>query len=180
MWKKVKLLKMSNFTFFHNVFYAICILKSFNSHISVVVCNFFEFGTVSKWCIREWVNVVGCVKNHTNKRSKYLNHFLAKGDLKVALQILGRKFYKNTKKTSLYSHSLLIFIHKTPVVENHPTTRENRELLRPRSTPTGITVYFYMSISLIYILEIHRRKFQTLRLMKTLWKTITYLLCYGI
>ena len=26
-----------------------------NSHISIVVCNFFEFGMVSKWCIREWV-----------------------------------------------------------------------------------------------------------------------------
>ena len=43
---------MSNFTFLH---YVICILKSFNSHISVVVCSFFEFGKVSKWCIREWV-----------------------------------------------------------------------------------------------------------------------------
>ena len=30
MWKKVKLLNMSNFTFFHNIFYAIHILKSFN------------------------------------------------------------------------------------------------------------------------------------------------------
>ena len=46
--KKVKLLILSNFTFSHNVFYAICILKSFNSHISVVVCSLFEFGTVSK------------------------------------------------------------------------------------------------------------------------------------
>ena len=55
LWKKVKLLKMSNFTFFHNVFYAICILNSFNNHISVVVCSFFEFRTVSKWFIREWV-----------------------------------------------------------------------------------------------------------------------------
>ena len=55
MWKKVKLLKMSNFTFFHNVFYVIFVIKSFNSHISVVVCSFSEFGTVSKWCIREWV-----------------------------------------------------------------------------------------------------------------------------
>ena len=33
MWKKMKLLKMSNFTFFHNVFFAICVLKSFDSHI---------------------------------------------------------------------------------------------------------------------------------------------------
>ena len=50
---------MSNFTFFHNVFYAICILKSFKSHISVVVCSFFEFGTVSKWCFRERVKSLG-------------------------------------------------------------------------------------------------------------------------
>ena len=59
--------------------------------------------------------------------------------LKVALQILGRNFYKNTKKSSLYSQSLLIFIHKTPVVENHSTTKKIRDLLRPRSTPTGNT-----------------------------------------
>ena len=100
--------------------------------------------------------------------------------LKVALQILGRKFYKNTKKSSLYSYSLFIFILKTPVIENHPTTKEIRELILPRLTPTGITVYFYISSSLIYILEIHRRKCQTQRLMKTLWKIVTCLLCYGI
>ena len=35
LWEKVTLLKMSNVTFFHYVFYAICTLKSFNSHISV-------------------------------------------------------------------------------------------------------------------------------------------------
>ena len=51
----MKLLKICNFTFFHNVFYAICILKSFKSHISVVVCSFFEFRMVSNWCIKEWV-----------------------------------------------------------------------------------------------------------------------------
>ena len=51
LWEKVKLLNMSNFTFYHNVFDAICILKSFNSHISAV----FKFGTVSKWCNRQWV-----------------------------------------------------------------------------------------------------------------------------
>ena len=49
---------MSNFTFFHNIFYAICILKSFSSHISVVICSFFEFGTVSKWFTREWVKTL--------------------------------------------------------------------------------------------------------------------------
>ena len=56
LWKKVKLLKMSNFTFYHNVFYSISILKSFNSQISIVVYIFFEFGTVSKRRIREWDN----------------------------------------------------------------------------------------------------------------------------
>ena len=67
----------------------------------------------------------------------------------MALQILARKIDKNTKKSSLYSQSLLIFFHKTPVVENHPTTREIGGLLRPRSTPTVETVCFYMSSSLI-------------------------------
>ena len=81
--------------------------------------------------------------------------------LKVALQITDLKFYKNTKKSSFYSKSRLIIIHKTPVVENNKTTREIRELLQPRLTSTGITVYFYMSSFLIYILEIHRKKFQT-------------------
>ena len=100
--------------------------------------------------------------------------------LKVALQILRQKFYKSTKISFLYSQSLLIFVHKTPEVENRPTTEEIRELLRPRSTPSGIKVYFDMSSSLIYILEINRRKFQTYRLMNTLWKIITCLLCYGI
>ena len=71
--------------------------------------------------------------------------------LKMALQILGRQVYRNTEKSSLYSQSLLIFIHKTPVVKSHPTTREIRDLLLPRSTPTGNTVYFYMS----YILKTH-------------------------
>ena len=98
--------------------------------------------------------------------------------LKVALQILQRKVYKNTKKSSLYSQSLLIFLDKTPVVENHLITREIKDLLWPRSTPTGNTVYFYMSSSFIYILEIH--KAQTYHPMKTLWKIITCLLCYQI
>ena len=44
--------------------------------------------------------------------------------LMVALQIFGRKFYKNTEKSSLYSESLWIFIHKTPVVESYQITRE--------------------------------------------------------
>ena len=44
---------MSNFTFFHIVFSAICIFKFFQNHISVVVCSFFEFETVSKWIIWE-------------------------------------------------------------------------------------------------------------------------------
>ena len=58
--------------------------------------------------------------------------FVMLWNLKVALQILGQKFHKNTEKSSLYSQSLLIFIYKTPVVESHPTIREISDLLRPR------------------------------------------------
>ena len=65
--------KMSNFTFFHNVFYAICILKLFKSHILVVVCSFFKFGTVSKWCIREWVKKDGHPKKE-RKINRLTNH----------------------------------------------------------------------------------------------------------
>ena len=97
--------------------------------------------------------------------------------LKVTLQILGGKFYKNTKKSSLYSQSLLNFIHKTPVVERHPITREIRDLLRPESIPTGNTVYFYRSSTFIYTLKIHRRSFKQ-RSRKIIWKIITCSLCY--
>ena len=46
--------------------------------------------------------------------------------LKMALQILGRKFYKNTEKSYLYSQSLLIFMHKTPVARK--TIRQQKKL----------------------------------------------------
>ena len=72
---------------------------------------------------------------HKTQPSTALNskHFQQheKSDLKVALQILGPKFYQNTKKSSLYSQSLLIFIHRTPAVESHPITRDIRDLLWP-------------------------------------------------
>ena len=41
------------FHLFQDVFNGVLILKSFNSHVSVVLCSFFEFVTVSTWCIRE-------------------------------------------------------------------------------------------------------------------------------
>ena len=63
--------------------------------------------------------------------------------LKVALQILRRKIYKNTKKSSLYTQSLLFFTHKTTEVESHPTICEIRDLLLPRSIPVGTTVHFF-------------------------------------
>ena len=57
---------------------------------------------------------------------------------------------KNTKKSSLYSQSLLTFIPKTPVVENHPTRGEISDSLQTRSTPTGNMVNFYLSSSFAY------------------------------
>ena len=47
---------------------------------------------------------------------------------------LASKILQNTKKSSLYSQSILIIIHKTAVAEGLPITREIRDLLRPRST----------------------------------------------
>ena len=38
----------------------------------------------------------------------------------------------------------MIFIYKTSVVESHPTARKIRDLLQPRSTPTGNMIYFYI------------------------------------
>ena len=126
----------SIFSFSHSVFYSI---KQRNSHFSNVYLSSANALNLVK------SKIFGMVKR-----------------LKVALQILGQNFYKKYEKNHPYTpESLLIFIRKTPVVENHPTTGETRELLRPRLTPTGITVYFYMSSLLIYILDIHRRKFQT-------------------
>ena len=88
-------------------------------------------------------------------------NLLSSNALKVAHQILGRKFYKNTKKSSLYSQSLLNFIHKTLVVKRHLITREEiKDLLWSRSTPMGNTVYFYMSSMFIGTLKIHRRSFK--------------------
>ena len=93
---------MSDSTFFHNVFYTICILKSFNSHISVVICSFFEFGTVSKWCIREWIKsrayslqsyLIICLPNNKNFDMTKLKAF-ADDKLNVAkmmISLLNRK-----------------------------------------------------------------------------------------
>ena len=46
---------LNSFTFFQSFLWN-WYLKSFNAHISVVVCSFFEFWIVSKRCIRECVN----------------------------------------------------------------------------------------------------------------------------
>ena len=69
--ENVKLLKMSNFPFFHNVFYIICTLKSFHSHIPVIVSSFFEFVTVSKSCIRKLVEKKAAFKLQCSG-----NHFI--------------------------------------------------------------------------------------------------------
>ena len=94
-------------------------------------------------------------KHYQNIKKNHLST-----SLKVALQIFRRKFFKSTKKSSLYSQSLFIFIHKTALVKYHLTTREIRDLLWLRSTLTGNTVYFYMSSLFFYILKIHRQSFK--------------------
>ena len=62
---------------------------------------------------------------------------------KVALQIVGLKFYKNAKKSSIYSQSLLICVHKTPVVENHLTTWEINEIYYSPGWHHGETCFIF-------------------------------------
>ena len=45
------------------------------------------------------------------------NIFPPKFTLKGGSSDLGKNFYKNTKRSSLYSQGFLIFIHKTPVAD---------------------------------------------------------------
>ena len=99
---------MSNFTFSHIVFKRLVLQTRKNQglfgkrlkHQNITNCI---FSTMTKKNIQGR----GQKNNSYNKQSVF--------SLQVALQILGRKFYKNTKKSSLYSKSLLHFIYKTPV-----------------------------------------------------------------
>ena len=59
---------------------------------------------------------------------EFAKFYVKGGPVDLGTKILQK--YKK-KKSSLYSKSLLIFINKTRVVENHPTRREIRELLWP-------------------------------------------------
>ena len=47
--------------------------------MSVFICSFFEFGTVSKWCIREWVKL----HNTKIKSAKKLNWLKTSEDIPV-------------------------------------------------------------------------------------------------
>ena len=66
---------------------------------------------------------------------------------------MGQKFYKNTKKSSIYSQSLLLFIHKTPVVENHLTTEEIKRFTTARVdtdgklTPTENSLFLHKQLA---------------------------------
>ena len=51
----VKLLKMSNFTFSHNVFYAICILKSVNSTFHLSSAANLNLGRSQNGALGNWL-----------------------------------------------------------------------------------------------------------------------------
>ena len=53
--EKGEIAQNEQFHLYPQCFLCNLIIKSFNSHLSVVVCCFFEIGMVSKWCIRERV-----------------------------------------------------------------------------------------------------------------------------
>ena len=46
MWVKEKLLKMSNFSFAHSVFYPYGELSIIFIKLEIVICKFFQFGKV--------------------------------------------------------------------------------------------------------------------------------------
>ena len=123
----------------------------FQSVIRTLNISFYVRPRTVTW-VRTFLFNIFCISNKMT--------YSCFSSLKVALQILGLKFFKNTKESSLFSQRLFNFIYRTPVVERHPITREIRDLLWPMSTPKGNTVYFYMSSSFIYTLNIHRGSFK--------------------
>ena len=66
-----------------------------------------------------------------------------KRELKGGPSDLGTKKITKLLKNHPYNPSRLFFIHKTPVVEIHPTISEIRDLLRL----TGNTIYFSPSFT---------------------------------
>ena len=56
--EKGEIAQKEQFHLSHNVFYAICLAKTFNSHISVVVCSFFEFVRSQNGVLGNGLNIV--------------------------------------------------------------------------------------------------------------------------
>ena len=56
--EKGEIAQNEQFHLFPQCFICNSYLKVLNSQISVVVCSFFKFGTVSKWCINDLVNLL--------------------------------------------------------------------------------------------------------------------------
>ena len=113
-----------------NLWSSLLVLSHLLKHCNVIVGpgNLISNGSHSFftifWC--QWQRY-----SPVYKKNKKVLIYKKMPILKVALQILGRKFYKGTKKSSLYSQSLLIFIHRTQVVERHPITRGIRDCYGP-------------------------------------------------
>ena len=99
--------------------------------------------------------------------------------LKVALQILVRKFYKNTKKSSLYSQSLLLFVHKPQSRKPSDNKRNLRFTTAQINTNWKLGLFLHEQLAHLHTGNT-QTKFQSWRPMMTLWKIITYLMCYGI
>ena len=108
-----------------------------------------------QWQTSQTVVLESLVFKFFNKFKNFLIWWLKGGPLDH-----GTKIFQKYWKIILIFPKPSNFHWYIPVVENQPTTREIRDLIRPRSTPSGKTVYFYMSSSFIYILEIHRQSFK--------------------
>ena len=67
LWEKVKLLILSNFTFFHNLFFVICIVKSLMATFQLSSAASLNLGQSHKWCIVEWVDTINFLKKGKKK-----------------------------------------------------------------------------------------------------------------
>ena len=67
--------------------------------LSVVVCSFFEFGTVSKWCIRDWIkeyNQISPKEHSCENWQKWREWFQRRRFSKISLYATYRKICPTT------------------------------------------------------------------------------------
>ena len=120
----------------------------------------------SRISLKQWYfsdrgeSIVGIVENAGYQYFSFTYNVFKKFSFKGGPSDLGTKILWKYWKIVLILPKPFDFHLWNPSSQSHPTTREIKDLLRPRSTPMGSTVCFYMSSSLIHKLKIHRPSFK--------------------